>query len=53
MIKNYVFTVSWNAGKSSQEIAANHPDEVWGEIWPNNYPPDDAHIVDVKDFHET
>lgn len=44
----YIFTVvSVSLGKT-WEVDANHPDEVWGELFPNDYPPDDCEIVDSK-----
>ena len=43
----YKFTISSSEG--THIVKANHPDEVWGEIWSEDYPPKDAQIVEVVD----
>lgn len=44
----YKFTV-YSPSEGTFVVKANHPDEVWGEIWSEDYPPTDAKIVEVVD----
>lgn len=42
----YKFTIQSSEG--TYVVEANHPNEVWGEIWTSQYPPTDAEIVKVE-----
>ena len=44
----HIFKITWNEGLEEREVKANHPDEVWGEIFPTDYRLDHAEIAESR-----